>query len=475
MVNQYLINVIYMYVLLFALIPVSFAQDAVNIHKVTAVGWVDVDLPSLGTGLPGGELAVSVRFPKVARYSDGAPTLIYVPGGTTPGNSLDSSLSRYADDIILVTFLFPGGFSITAGRESDGTYDDRGENCILALRDVILFAAGEKADSLGRTIDDLSPVTVLHNNVGLLGSSNGGNIVIAAPASYGVDLVDYLKYIIQWESPVCSQFATTNLGGVQILCGGDDQYWRVVNPRYQAYGSLEVDIDYSQLAFNPSGDNKIFFDGDADGAYTVKITGATPCVTPDVNGDGVLSNNEDFALSAYQDGIKDVYSRQATKAFLDYDIFNLSDPANSWPHFIATPAEADAYWDIREAVRMYHDAFTNVPLLEGMVLGSVVDHVQTAPDHPHIHQMFDGWDYHGKWIQINPSPSYMIEVSPLMILRTDLPDNTANTEPVDWTDSSAYLMAEDISDDIYQMAAILQMADRAHDAAATAISDWMTF
>jgi len=438
-------------------------------------GWVDVDLPSVGTGFSDGELAVSVRFPENSRYLDGAPILIFVPGGTTPGNSLDSSLSRYADDIILVTFLFPGGFSVKAGRESDGSYDDRGERCILALCDVILFAAGETADSSGWTIDDLSPVPVLHDNVGLLGSSNGGNIVIAAPALHGADFADNLKYIIQWESPVCSQFATTNLGGVQILCGGLDEYWRVVNPRYQAYGSLEVEIDYSQLEFNLAGSYQIFLDGDGDGVYTTNIVGATPWITPDVDGDGVLTDSEDFPLSAYEDGIKDVYSRQATQAFLDYDIFELSDPTNSWPNFIATPAEADAYWDIREAVRMYGDAFSNVPLLEGMVLGSVVDHVQTAPDFPHIHQMFDGWNHHGKWIQINPSPAYMQEVSPLMVLRTDLPDNTANMEPVDWTDSSAYLMAEDISDDIYQMAAILQMADRAHDASTSALLNWMAY
>jgi putative nucleotidyltransferase with HDIG domain len=37
-------------------------------------------------------------------------------------------------------------------------------------------------------------------------------------------------------------------------------------------------------------------------------------------------------------------------------------------------------------VRLYDDALVNIPNLEGLILASVVDHVQTAPDHPHIHQ-----------------------------------------------------------------------------------------
>lgn len=428
---------------------------------------IAIDLPSLSTGSIKDTLALNVKFPGRARFADGAPIVVFAIGGTSAG-TLSSTLFPFVEDVAVITFLHPGGKE--GVRTSAGVYDYRGPNCLMALRDVILYAAGVLKDSEGRSIDDISPVPLLHNNVGLLGSSNGGNIVVAVAAQYGADFKDYLKYIIQWESPVCSQFAVTDLGGFQIRSAGASDYWRVVNPRYTAYGATEVEIDYNGLLFRPADPvHTVFIDGNGDKMYTETILEPTPSITPDLNGDGSLSLDEDFPLSSYEDGTKEYYSRQATYAFRDQGIFL------TWPTNIATPEEADAFWDLREAVRLYESAFNNIPTLEGMVLGSQIDHVQTAPDHPHLRQAFEGWDSRGKWVQLNPDRSYMAEVKPYMAMRTDLPNPSPNTPPPDWTNVALYCMPEDITDGLYQMAAVLQMADRAYAASGTAVSDWMKY
>jgi len=87
---------------------------------------IDVDLPSTSTGSPTGALAVRIYAPAAAqaRYADGAPVLIWVAGGKTPG-SLRNDLPAAAD-LVIIAFLFPGGSDPTAGRHSDGFYDVRG-------------------------------------------------------------------------------------------------------------------------------------------------------------------------------------------------------------------------------------------------------------------------------------------------------------------------------------------------------------
>ena len=95
---------------------------------------------------------------------------------------------------------------MVTGRASAGTYDWRGQEPIRALRDVILYAAGEINDVLGRSIDQVAPTPVLHDNIGLIGASNGGNIIVAAAALHGADLTSHLRCRgwKGWCSPACA-------------------------------------------------------------------------------------------------------------------------------------------------------------------------------------------------------------------------------------------------------------------------------
>jgi len=146
---------------LLALLALVFPAHA---GRPAATITVDVDLPSSSTGLPGGRLAVRISAPATpaaARYADGAPVLIWLPGGDGAG-SLQPAAPR-AGDVIRIVFLFPGGHDPLSGRRSDGSYDHRGANSIAALRDVIRYAAGELTDADGQTIDQRLLVAVLHD------------------------------------------------------------------------------------------------------------------------------------------------------------------------------------------------------------------------------------------------------------------------------------------------------------------------
>jgi hypothetical protein len=325
---------------------------------------------------------------------------------------------------------------------------------------VVLYAAGELTDVQGRLIDHVVPVPVLHDNIGLIGVSNGGNIIVAVPALHGAELLGHLRYVVQWETPVSSQVATRDMGRIWLKpSSAQGDYF---NPRYLGYGPLSFPVDYNDLAYNGSElYYPLFHDGCKDGLYTtVEVNIPTIRLVPDLNGSGKLELDEDFPLDYYvgENGTQWVYSRAVTDALLEENIFT------TWPSHIATLAEANSYWDIRESVRMYSAATTNIPDVEAMVLAGARDHVQSAPDKPHIRQAFEGWRNTGAWVQINPSPAYVLQIDP-NLNAANLPKNKPNMPPTDWFNVASYCIPQAVGTEVYQLAAVRQMADRAHSIA----------
>jgi hypothetical protein len=422
----------------------------------------DVFLPSTSTGTPSGMLAVRLQIPEKekVRYAEGAPVVIVGEGGNGADGIINKKMPRL-DDMIVITFIYPGGENREQKRHSDGYYDYRGKKSIEALRDVILYAAGKLKDSKGKSIDDIVDFNVLHHNIGIIGFSFGGNIGIGVAALHE-EVAPYLQYVIQWETPVSSQIATRDLGRMlfQPLEKGESGRGDYFNPRYRAYDRLVIDVDYSDIAYDPDSLYPVFLDGNNDGYYTTIMGSYYRYPTPDLNDNNILERDEDWGLDTYpydtydRDG-KIVYSRPVTYALERYNVFS-----GDWPERIATVAEADAYWDIRESVQLYKKALETIPWLEGMVLLSVDDHVQSDPFKSHAHQAFDGWTMYSRWVQINPDLEYIREVDPsLADAAMFLPYTEPNTPP-DWKDLRSYCIPEAIKDEVYQIAAVHQMADR---------------
>ncbi len=419
----------------------------------TTLRSVDVELPSESTGVDGGTLAVRVHSPMVgeARYPEGAPVLIWVQGGFEI-KGIDHGLPPTAVDVICITFVFPGGEDPWSGLASDGVYDYRGPSCIAALRDVILYAANRLRDTEGRTIDQIVPVPVLHDNIGLIGESNGGNLLPAVAALHGEALAGHLRYVIQWETPVSSQIATRDLGRVWLKpVTGQGDYW---NPRAIGYDPLVLRVDYGDLAYDPAEEiYPLFHDGNGDGRYTTVPDSVRGADVPDLN--GTLSLSEDFPLDTYPvDGERKTYSRPVMHEIVDRGL--VGEP---WPSDLVSVDEADEYWDLRESVRLTEEAVAKIPDLAAMVLCNARDHVQAAPTKPHVRQAFDSWDTYGAWVKINPSSEALAAVDP-RVIGGRLPNLPANTAPDDWTDHATYAIPVDVPKAIYQLAGIYEMADR---------------
>lgn len=449
-------------------LPISMqlcsSVSAQPVPRLSPFETYDVRLPSTSTGESRGALAVRVHVPRsgATRYTDGAPVIIMVPGGFEPGG-IHLGLSDMADGIIGVTFLLPGGSDPYSGLSSAGVYDYRGERCIAALRDVVLYAAGVLRDSDGRAIDEVVPVPVLRDNVGIIGLSNGGNLTVAAAALHGEVLAPYLRYIIQWETPVSSQIATRDLGRIRLAPSNVQADYE--NPFRLGYGPWIVPVDYVQLTFDPTqAAYPILHDGNGDGRYTTVYHPHLDAQVPDLDLDGTIDRDEDFPLDTCPvDAARVTYSRPVMREVVARDLFG-----DRWPEYLVSLEDAEAYWDLRESVALYADAVAANPAIEAMLLCGVRDHVQAAIDKPHIRQAFDGWAMHEAWVKINPSPEAIWDVDPTL-RRLALVDLPASTPPSDWSDPTGYAVPPAVPQPVYQLAAIYQMADRAH--AATTLAE----
>lgn len=389
----------------------------------------DLRLPSEGAG--GGTLAVRLTYPadvRDYRYADGAPVAIYLPGGFGAG-SLAAPPQIPWQGFVLVTFLFPGGEG--ADGSSDGVYDYRGDDCQRALRDVIRFAEGAALDSLGRTIDDVVPGPVHPGMLSLAPFSNG-LIGLVTLDRFGA-AIPFAPFHVGWENPTNGQIVNGELGVIRDDCDGsvdsdanglpeDDGR----NPWYDpstGYGATSFIVDTSRLAWDaavpqhftdPAGrcppadrNGAVFHDGRTNGRLDFR-PGLLGCT--DFDGDGLLETTEDYQLRAIVSFspscvVKTYYSPEITAALAARGVF-----PGSWPPWIATPAEAGTFWDLRDATQHWDGLFARFPGFRAMTVFSAQDHVQSQPDHPHVRQVMDGVTSRGGWYRLNADATYFQEV-----------------------------------------------------------------
>ena len=95
------------------------------------------------------------------------------------------------------------------------------------------------------------------------------------------------------------------------------------------------------------------------------------------------------------------------------------------------------------------------------------DHVQAAPDKPHIRQAYDGFRKRaGLWTRLNCDLSYVqFEIHESASFAGGFPDNDANTEPADWfADAESWgfagKLAGEMTAQTVPLACIAEMADR---------------
>jgi hypothetical protein len=384
---------------------------------VTACNLTSSDHPAAPTRVPPGEalityvesegigrIVVRVRLPERPRYPEGAPVIVDVAGFFTPAVGFHESADTTRIGAIHVDYLWPGKEDPAYAVASEGEFDYGGPTCLAALRDVIRFAAGLDPDVDGHTLAELVDVVPLAENVGLYAFSHSGIAATNVLALHGADLPT-VAYLVGRENPTTDPMYPLELGYF------DDERRPVFNPYYRAegYTPTSVDIDYSTLGWLQNG------------------------LYPEGRPYFAVPNGPDHVLSdkCPQMWRKRYYSRGLLQALLDNGALTLE----RWPEGLATPQEAQESWPFRTTVDNYPSLAASAPELKVMLVFAADDHVQAAPDKPHIHQAWDGFrERAGLWVRLNPDLCYVESISGERG-GSGYPDNPANTEPADWNDA----------------------------------------
>jgi hypothetical protein len=135
---------------------------------------------------------------------------------------------------------------------------------------------------------------------------------------------------------------------------------------------------------------------------------------------------------------------------------------------IATPEETDEYWRMRTGHYWFDETVRKVPGIRFIVVAAMEDHVQVAPDHPHVLVQYEGMRKAGvRFVRLNPSRAYVEQVwghpAPQAVdnapfERFDHRSIRTALEPVG---------EQGIPTDIAVLAAACELADRTKDTSAT--------
>lgn len=384
-------------------------------------------------------LAVNIIYPEKIRYPDGAPVVVVVPGGDGP-NGLNFCIHAAQVGFIEIRFAFPGGGASTF--RSSGKSDYRGKASQAALKDVLLFALGQKKDYQKRSISELIPVKTSSKNVGLVGWSNGGNIALVTMDKYSEELAP-IAWAAFYECPLGPLFFPSSLGGTNDL---------LLNRHYRL-GSAATGrclIDFRKLAYDPTtvrnpGIHKKLGEPDIPGV-----------VYFDENGNKLWDESSEFAFNYCLDrGVKkQIYPPEITSALERHNVF-----ATGWPGTLAEPKDSEAYFQERDGSACIPSICSKYPQLLVTVYGSHIDHLQRQPDHPHIVLQYNAWLDNGvHWVRLNPEPIYLSQIANMGT--RNFVSNKPN-DPIDATAIADHLEQEGmLKEYVFIDATIAELADR---------------
>ncbi len=354
-------------------------------------------IPSEAAGEEG--LAVKVNVPASPRYAGSAPVVVIVPGGFD-GEGIDSYIEGLSDQgFVQVTFNFPG--SGTGADLSGGTYDTRGEDSVMALKDVLLFALCRGEDKNGRTLTDIAgpDITPACGNVGIAGLSNGGNISLATAGIYNSQLSS-TAWFVNWESPVGDGMPDAEAGSFRGRVVGNPP----VNRAYDAStGTWSMELLKYDGSINVNAGASLSSEQIMKGGFYF-----------DINRNSRLDRREDFILQpllvADSDG-------SGFHAFYSERVIDYAWAAGLYPEpipeHLVTPSVNSGFWYWRNGEKWIDTIAAGNARTRFIVIASEKDHVQTAPDHPHILIQYQGFQQAGvQTVRLNPDRSYVDLFSP---------------------------------------------------------------
>ncbi len=470
----------------------EIAQDNMKVPQLVAEESISTYVPS--EAADGKGLAVNILYAAKPRYNDGAPVVVIAPGGTGASDGIKFNMHAAQAGFVEVRFALPSGG--VKGFTSGGIYDNRGSQSQLALKDVILFASGQKEDYQSKFISDLVPVAVSKKNLGVVGWDTGGNLLIPALARFSAELA-CVNWVAFYESPIGSMFSPSNLGGIHDL---------MLNTHYRQ-GSAATGrclVDYRKLSWQPDakrypgarkklGETELkgvlYFDENKNNlweesaefafTYTTDVGLEKQIYPPDVT-----NAMERLKLFVKREKVEpkkktaDELEREAelarkkepSKLMKVFGAKKKEEPEEKkeeekfidkvrWPSTIATLAESEAYFQERDGSLYISDVAKAFPKLMVGIFGSDVDHMQRQPDHPHITLQYNSWlGSKVGWLRLNPDPLYVAALAQMNV--RNFVNNPPNS-PIDASTMDTFLEPEGILPDyVFMEALISELADR---------------
>ncbi|HEY9715448.1 MAG TPA: hypothetical protein V6C72_18385 [Chroococcales cyanobacterium] len=446
-------------------------QGTVTAPELVKEESVSTYIPS--ESAPGDGIAVNIIIPEKPRYKDGAPVVVVVPGGDGP-NGLTFTMHSAQVGCLEVRLAFPGGG--VKGFMSSGIADYRGVESQVALKDVLLFAAGKSTDNKGRHINDLVPMKVMTSDLGIVGWSNGGNIALVTMARFA-DQLGFISWLTFYESPVGTFFFPPNLGGVADL---------LLNNHYRqgSAASGKPLLDFNGLSWqedmsrNPGVHKRqgepelkgvIFYD-DNHNHHWDESTEYAYSYLMDV---GLEKQIYPMEILQYFDvkgsfvGMEEVKERPKPgekPPKLKRGEKPKPKPVKmrkvlKWPAVLATPREAEAYYQRRDGSLYVGQICSKYPDLMVTIVGTQIDHLQKQPDHPHIIYLYNAFLSNKlHWLRMNPEATYVSAIAQMHAA------NFINNKPNESLDASTiadFMEPEGVTKDyVFMEAAVAELCDR---------------
>ena len=388
-----------------------------------------------------GKIAVRVDLPTSPRYGESAPVVVVASTWFVEKYNLKETPFHLVYNpidvgIITVSHLWPGKTDPETGIRSEGEYDFGGPDSLSALRDTIRFALGEIPNVEGRYLHEMIELEPLYDNVGLFASSHAGVVATNVMAYYGESFTG-LKYFVGRENPTMPEMYPLEIGHF------DENHHPRYNPYYdhEGYTPTSIKVDYAHIGW-------IQNDQFPEGRPVFRVPGGEDYILadkgPNINGKRWLSH-------------------VLTQALLNNGVFTLE----TWPEDLAIPQQTGDFWPYRTPVGNYQAVGEILPNLRVLIPFAAYDHVQVAPDKPHIRQAYDGFHKTaGLWTRLNCDLVYVqAEIHPNASLGNGFPDNPANTEPSNWyAEAEAWgfagKLAGEMTNRTIPLAGIAEMADR---------------
>ncbi len=388
-----------------------------------------------------GRIAVRVDVPQKARYGESAPIVVvastwFVEKYTKDKIGFHLIYNPVDVGAITITHLWPGKTDPDTGITSDGVYDYGGPDSLAALRDTIRFALGDIPDIDGKYLHDLIQTHPIYKNVGMFASSHAGVVATNVMAYHGKSFTE-LKYFVGRENPTMAEMYPLEIGHF------DEGRTPIYNPYYnhEGYTPTSIDVDYSHL-------NWIQNEEYSEGRPVFEVEGAKDYILDD--------------KGPTMEG-KRYFSDALTQALMNNGVFT----RENWPNDVASPETTRDFWPYRTPIDNFEAIGEKLPDLKVLIPFASKDHVQTAPDKPHIRQAYDGFKKRaGLWTRLNCDLSYVqSEIDEGATLENGFPDNDANTEPNDWYTEAEYWgfadkLAGELTARTIPLAGVAEMADR---------------